>query len=150
MGQWFNSTFRQLKKEKKYMNIKTVQLLTQLKNASIINQETIVADSNHFVLKLLKILYKEGLILSFQIKRKQNFVNETSEAQVNIRYVHNKPVFKNLKIVSSPSYKKIVSLKNISRIVAKKRFFLFSTNLGLLTLNECKKHHVGGILLLVC
>ena len=132
------------------MNIKTINFLTQLKNASITNRETVRLESNRFILSLLKVLYKEGFILSYRIKKKKDFFNKTSEAIVNVRYVHNKPVFKNLKIISSPSFQKLVSLKNISRLVAKKKFFLFSTNLGLLTLNECKKMHVGGFLLFVC
>ncbi len=132
------------------MNIKTINFLTQLKNASMINKESIRLESNRFILSLLKVLYKEGFILSYRVQEKKDFSNKTSEVIVNIRYVQNKPVFNNLKIISSPSFQKLVSLKNISRLVAKKKFFLFSTNLGLLTLNECKKMHVGGFLLFVC
>jgi small subunit ribosomal protein S8 len=132
------------------MNIKTINFLTQLKNASMINKESIKLESNRFILSVLKVLYKEGFILSYRVQEKKEFANKTSEVIVNIRYVQNKPVFNNLKIISSPSFQKLVSLKNISRLVAKKKFFLFSTNLGLLTLNECKKMHVGGFLLFVC
>ncbi len=132
------------------MNIKTINFLTQLKNASMINKESIRLESNRFILSLLKVLYKEGFILSYRVQEKKDFSNKTSEVIVNIRYVQNKPVFNNLKIISSPSFQKLVSLKNISRLVSKKKFFLFSTNLGLLTLNECKKMHVGGFLLFVC
>jgi len=64
--------------------------------------------------------------------------------------MNQKPIFNNLKIVSSSSYKKIVSLKNICKLVTKNKYFLFSTNKGLLSMTECKRYHVGGVLLFSC
>lgn len=132
------------------MNIKTIHFLTQLKNASSLNKEIVKVDCNKFIINILKLLYEEGFILGFKINKKANFYNETSEAIVYLRYMHNKPILKNLKIISSPSLQRVVRLKELCRIIAKKKFFLFSTNLGLLTLTECKKNHVGGVLLFSC
>ena len=132
------------------MNIKTIHFLSKLKNSSLIGKESIIVDCNKFILKLLPKLYNEGYILSFRVKNKASFQNNTREALVSLRYYYNKPIFNRLKIASKPSFQLILSYKNICRIVAKKRFFLFSTNIGLLTLNECKKHRKGGILLFSC
>lgn len=132
------------------MNKKTINFLSQLKNASLINKEMIKVDCNKFIINILKILYDEGFILNFKINKKENFFNETSEAIIHIRYMHSKPVLKDLEIISKPSLNRILSLNEICRIVAKKKFLLFSTNLGLLSLNDCKKNHVGGVLLFVC
>lgn len=132
------------------MNVKTVNFLTQLKNASLINKESIKGELNSFILQVLKALYKEGIILSFKVVNKPMFFNNTSEVLVNVRYINQKPIFANLKIVSSSSYQKIVSLKNICKLITKNKTFLFSTNKGLLSITECKKYHVGGVLLFSC
>jgi small subunit ribosomal protein S8 len=132
------------------MNIETIKFLNQLKNASLVNHESIKVDSNKLIKNLLKLLYKEGYILYYRIKKKESFYNSTTESIVNLRYFYNKSIFKNLKIISSPSNKRYFSLINISRMISKKNLFVFSTNKGLLTLNECKKLRVGGVLLFVC
>lgn len=132
------------------MNINTVTLLSQLKNASLNKKESIVIEVNHFTISVLESLYKEGLILSYTIVKKNNFINNTVNAIVNIRSVFSQPVFENLKIMSSPSFTRIVSVKDICRLNPKKYTFFFSTDKGILTLHECKKQKVGGVLLFIC
>lgn len=131
------------------MNLETIKFLSQLKNASLVNHENVCVRSNRLIQSLLKFLYKEGLVLSFRTKKHQLF-GFTSNSFVNLRYFFNKPIFKHFKIMSSPSKRKYVSLHILSRIYSKKNIFLFSTNKGLLTLNECKKFKVGGLLLFIC
>jgi len=129
------------------MNIGTIRLLTCIKNASITNTELICVNSNKLVQSVIRILYREGLILSYKIRKKDNYINNTSEVLVHLRYLYNRSIGENLKIISSPSRKIHISYKNITRIGAKNRIFIFSTTRGLLTLNDCKKYKVGGILL---
>lgn len=148
MGQWFNSTFRHFELNIN-MNIKTIDFLTQIKNASLYRKETVKSETNYFTTDILKALYNEGYILSFRIAQKKQFQNETSDAIVAIRYVNNKPLFNELKITSSPSFKKVVSYKNLCRVLGKKTLFLFTTHLGLLNLTECQKHRTGGFLLFI-
>lgn len=105
---------------------------------------------NNFTITVLDSLYNEGLILSYTIVRKKGFLNNTKTALVHIRYVQGKPVFENLKILSSPSFTRIISIKNICRLNPKKETFFFSTNKGILSLQECKNKKVGGILLFMC
>lgn len=124
--------------------------LVQLKNASLINKEAIKFNYNNFTLKVLSKLYDEGFILSFRANEEVNSSNNFSQALVHIRYMHSKPIFRNLKFGSTSSFQSIYSYKNICRNVAKKKLSLFSTNLGLLNSDECQKHHVGGALLFTC
>lgn len=132
------------------MNIETIKFLNQLKNASLVHHESIQTNSNRLIQSLMKILYKEGFILSFRTKKKDNYFNLTSESFVNLRYFYNKPIFRNLKIMSSPTKRRYFGIKSISRISSKKNLLIFSTNKGLLTLNDCKRLNIGGILLFVC
>lgn len=151
MGQWFNSTFGHCANYYIIkMNIQTIKFLNKLKNASLINNEFITVDSNKFIHLLLKFLYKEGFILSFKIKEKDSFHNNTTEALVILRYFYNKPIFRDLKIISSPSKNTVLSYRSLSRITSKKNILVFSTIKGLLSLDECKKFKVGGILLFIC
>jgi len=132
------------------MNINTITLLSQLRSASLNNKESVILEINNFTITVLDCLYNEGLILSYTILRKKGFLNNTKTALVHIRYVQGKPVFENLKILSSPSFTRIVSIKNICRLNPKKENFFFSTNKGILSLQECKNKRVGGILLFMC
>jgi len=132
------------------MNINTITLLSQLRSASLNKKESVMLEINNFTITVLDSLYNEGLILSYTIVRKQGFLNNTKTALVHIRYVHGKPVFENLKILSSPSFTRIISIKNICRLNPKKENFFFSTNKGILSLQECKNKRVGGILLFMC
>jgi small subunit ribosomal protein S8 len=131
------------------MNIETIKNLNKLKNASLVNHELVYLNSNKLTKILLELLYKEGFILSYKIKEKNN-EQKTTNFLVKIRYLYNKPVFKHLKIVSSPSHRKFLCLKNISKITSKKNLFVFSTSKGILTLNQCKRFKVGGLLLFIC
>lgn len=147
MGQWFDSTFGQFNPK---MNINTITLLSQLRSASLNKKESVMLEINNFTITVLDSLYNEGLILSYTIVRKKGFLNNTKTAIVHIRYVNGKPVFENLKILSSPSFTRIISIKNICRLNPKKENFFFSTNKGILSLQECKNKRVGGILLFMC
>ena len=131
------------------MNIETIKFLNQLKNASLVNHENVCVKSNRLIQSLLKLLYKEGVILSFRTKKFEP-LKFTFKSFINLRYFYNKAIFKHLKIMSSPSKRRYFCLKNICRISSKKNIFVFSTNKGLLTLNGCKKLKVGGVLLFIC
>lgn len=131
------------------MKVRTINFLTQLKNASLYRKEIVKSETNYFTTAILVRLYTEGYILSFRIAQKKGFQNETSNAIVAVHYVNNKPLFNELKITSSPSFKKIVSYTNLCRVLGKKSLFLFTTDKGLLNLLECQKYHVGGVLLFV-
>jgi ribosomal protein S8 len=132
------------------MNIETIRILNVIKNGSLVNLENVITDSNKLSQKILSFLYKEGLILSYRLRRKANYYNNTSEILVQLRHYFGKPILRKLKVMSFPSKTMCISYKSICRISAKNKIFVFSTTKGLLTLDECKRFRVGGILLFVC
>lgn len=132
------------------MNINTITLLSQLRSASLTKKESVIVEINNFTITVLESLYNEGLILSYTIVRKEGFLNNTKTAIVHIRYFQGRTVFENLKILSSPSFTRVLSLKSICRLNPKKENFFFSTNKGILSLQECKNKKIGGILLFIC
>jgi ribosomal protein S8 len=132
------------------MNITLIQLLLKLKNASLARKEIVIIKYNKSCLDLLKLLYIEGFIQSFNIQTIDSpFVKKHLQISITLRYFYNKPIFKDLKIVSKPSYVKYLKLKDLCKIVDKKSVLFLSTNKGLLTSLDCKKHKVGGTLLFI-
>jgi small subunit ribosomal protein S8 len=129
------------------MNEKTVQLLVALKNASLTNKESLSTDSNEFTARVLTKLYDEGFILSYRTKRNPKFKHNLTQVKVDIRYIHSKPIFKDLHIVSKPSFESFLNYNNIARIMTRKKVFIFTTQCGLLSLKECQREQIGGILL---
>ena len=84
------------------MNINLIKFLSKLKNASISKQEVVSIDYNKLCLGVVKLLYKEGFIQSFSIKKISFSSNVELKIFITLRYFNNKPIFKNLKIVSTP------------------------------------------------
>jgi small subunit ribosomal protein S8 len=129
------------------MNNNIIRFLIELKNASLSRKETITVEYSRLSNNLVKTLYREGFIQSFQILGgKEN----TRKIVVTLRYYFNKPVFNNLKLFSKPSHLRYMKFSDICNISDKKYVCFFSTNKGILTILECKKNKIGGKLLFVC
>lgn len=125
------------------MNIETIKILNKLKNNSLIYKKKIIISRSKLIAQIIKVLYKEGYILSY--KNKENLGLE-----VNLRAYTRIPTFKYLKICSSPSKTIILSSKQIGSLNTKKNLYVFSTNQGVMTGNECKALGLGGTLLFCC
>ena len=132
------------------MNTNLIKLLLQLKNASLIKKEVISLKCNISGIELLKLLYKEGFIQSFNIDSTTQLKHEKQfNITIFLRYFYNKPIFHKLKIVSTPSYSKYLTFKDLSKIQDKKNVLFLSTNKGFLTGLDCKKNKIGGTLLFI-
>jgi small subunit ribosomal protein S8 len=126
------------------MNKSIANFLIKLKNSSLVNKEIINIRLENVILKIIKLLYKEGFIQSFKV----NF--ETKNILIYLRYSFNKSILKNIKIVSLPSKQLYIKYKELTRISSKNNFILVSTSVGLKTSLECKKNHLGGKILFLC
>lgn len=130
------------------MNINLIKLLLQLKNASLAKKEVVHFSCNLLCLELLKLLYNEGFIQSFKIMSKnESDAEKQFRATIKLRYSYNKSALRGLKIMSTPSHSKYLTLKEISKIQDRKNILVLSTNEGLRTGMECKKSRIGGTLL---
>ena len=129
------------------MNINLINLLSKLKNASFSKHEQLSVDYNKLCLGVVGLLYKEGFIQSFSVKCVFEGLNSKLKIFITLRYFNNKSVFKNLKIVSTPSRVNFLNTKDLSKISNKKLVLFLSTSNGLLTSLECKKKNIGGKLL---
>jgi small subunit ribosomal protein S8 len=130
------------------MNYHTLKALNKIKNASLLNKEFVSLAYSNYTLDILKSLYREGFIQSYNILRDSDGVE--SKILIYLRSFFNKIILNKLIFISVPSNKKYMSAAKISYLPAKKNMFFFSTSFGVLTHLECKKKNTGGILLFLC
>ncbi len=129
------------------MNIKIAKLIISLKNASKINQATTEVAFNTSNLSVLTLLYNEGLIQSFLLKRTKY---KLIHFQVYLRYSEGKDVLFSLKLISKPSLSRYFSYHELCFISNKFFFGALSTDKRIISLSDCKKLGVGGQFLFLC
>jgi len=124
-----------------------IKYLIKLKNASLSRRESVSIDFNSLCLELTELLYKEGFIQSFSIEEKK--VNNVLKPilNINLRYFYNKPLLKELKIISTPVQLAYLSVQNLAKLPSTKHVLFLSTSKGFLTGFNCKEKNLGGLLL---
>ncbi len=133
------------------MNLHTIKILLTLKNASLANKEVVTIEYSSFAFDILTAFYKKGIIQSFFIIKDYQSKNINKlTIQIYLRYSYNKPALTKLKFFSTPSKQKYLNYYNLIRLTYKKDIIFLSTNQGILTLDECKKKQIGGMLLFLC
>lgn len=122
------------------MNNKIIKFLSIIKNASLAKKDSLIIDYSLILLKCTEALYREGIILSYYT------VKNNSEVKIfiKLRSFDNMLLTCKLKSVSKPSNIRYFPYHQICRISVKEKTCFFFTNLGVLTLEECKKKRVGG------
>jgi len=130
------------------MNSQLINVLAQLKTASLNKKESIIVNFSSLSLFVIKALYKEGFIQSFKIIS----IPESNRAYIllHLRYYFNNPIFKRLKLLSNSSKIKVLDFYNLSRLNIKKDVLFLSTSKGIFTLTECKQQKLGGVLFFIC
>ena len=126
------------------MNKTTKNLLLSLKNSSAVKLNEFYWKYSEKNIKLLKSLYTQGFIQSYIVSIKSDRI------KIYLRYIDNKPVFTQLKFISTTLNSKTISFKELA-FLFNKRFILFlNTNMGIKTVSECKKFYKGGKMMFVC
>ena len=111
-------------------------LLSSLKNALLINSESIIISKTYKILDTLNILYKKGFIQSYKVCYKKIIIF--------LRYLNNKPPFKAFKFLIKTINSKNLSFKNLCKLSNKSTTLFISTPKGLFTLTDCKKKKISG------
>jgi len=113
------------------------KMLIKIQNALLIKKKFIIVKNDFTCLRLLDILWNNGFILGYTTLK--------GNLKVFLKYIKNKAVMKSLKLFvnlanSNYNYSTVQNWK----INSNKNFIVFSTNLGLKTLAECKKLKIAG------
>ena len=125
------------------MNLTVIRNLIKLKNASLQNQNQITITFNKYTLELIKILYKNGFIKSYTILKQL-------QISITLNQLYRTSPTSTLRIISTPTQKLYITYRDICKIKNIKTLFCFSTTKGLMTIDDCKRHHIGGVLLFIC
>lgn len=129
------------------MNIKIAKLILSLKNASKIKQTTTLISFSPTNLLVTTLLYNEGLIQSFKVKK---IKDKSTAIQVFLRYSEGKDVLVSLKLISKPSLSKYFSYFELCFISNKFFFGALSMDKKIISLSDCKRLKVGGQFLFLC
>jgi small subunit ribosomal protein S8 len=124
-----------------------IKFLIKLKNASLSHRESVSVDFNRLCLEITELLYKEGFIQSFSIEEKSTNNVLKSSIKINLRYFYNKPLLKDLKIISTPVQLAYLGVRNLAKLPTTKHCLFLSTSKGFLTGRQCKEKNLGGLLL---
>jgi len=125
------------------MNNQIIKFLSLLKNSSLSKKKFVTVNYNNLIIKCIEALYKEGLILSYSIFKDQN--DKSDKIEIKLRNVNDIILTSKIKIVSKPTNIKYLQYHQLCRITLKEKTGFFSTNKGILTLDECKKNRLGGV-----
>ncbi len=118
--------------------MKTRSLLnftTKLKNSK---SSTVYVPFNFAHKPLIKLLYKEGYILSVDFL-------ENSDFKIVLRTNFNSvSLIKSLKSISTPGKFSYLNYNQICLLNLSGKVGFFTTSKGFLTSNDCKKYRIGG------
>ena len=115
-------------------------MLVSIQNGQMAKKTVVMSPRKALCESFLKILWNEGYISGYKISSQNN-----QNLEVFLKYTKNgKPVINSFKFLSKPSQKIYYSSKQIWKLNSSKAFIIFSTNLGLKSITECKKKYIGG------
>lgn len=104
---------------------------------------SVVIQNSKLCINILSILYKLGYIRGYVIKDKKKVI-------ILLKYINNKPVVRNINVISTPGRRKYIDYKTLQSELKKKDhgFFILSTSKGILTDEESIMFNIGGEVLL--
>jgi len=82
----------------------------------------VTVQNSKLCINVLSVLYKLGYIRGFIVKDKKNVI-------ILLKYINNKPVIRNIAVISTPGRRTYIKHKKLEKFLQKKRFrFLTSIN----------------------
>lgn len=130
------------------MSFDFVKFILKLKNASSVRKEFLYVEYSQLRKDIITLLYNEGFLQSFGSVSHSK--NELVNILITLRYIYNKSLLEDLKLLSKPSHVKYMRLIDICNIPDRRFVVFFSTDRGLITALKCKRLKVGGKILFVC
>ena len=136
MCQQFKSVFKQ-----SIISIKNHlwNIFANIKNGQLIRHNFIYHSRKKICESFLKILWNEGFITGYKISSKNS-----KTLKIFLKYKKDQPIINSIKLISKPGRRIYYSVNQLWKINSNKSFIILSTNKGLKTLKNCKKHKIGG------
>jgi len=119
-------------------------MLTRLRNATMVNKKTCDVPYSNFKKSIANVLKQEGFILGYDIR----LVNNRKMVRFYLKYASEKdPVLKGMKRESAPGRRRYVGYKDIPYVFDGLGVSILSTSKGLMTGREAQKRKLGGELI---
>jgi ribosomal protein S8 len=126
------------------MNKQIITFINTLKNISISSKKEVLVPYNSLILNYTDCLYQEGFLQSYEI------LSDLNKIKIYTRSVNGKVLTSNIKFVSTLTKKRYLSSSLIKQIKVKNKEYILSTNIGILSLSECQRQNVGGLVVFSC
>lgn len=116
-------------------------MLTRIRNATMVCNKTCDVPYSSFKKALANVLKQEGFILGYDIR----LVNNRKMIRFYLKYAGEKqPVIKGVKRESTPGRRRYVGYRDIPYVFDGLGVNILSTSKGLMTGSEAKKRKLGG------
>lgn len=114
-------------------------MFISIQNGQISNRSFILQPRIKSCEIFLKILWKEGLILGYEI-----FKKDKEKLKIFLKYNGNKSVINNIRLISKPGRRIFYSSNDIWKINFNNSIIIFFTTKGIKSNLDCKKYKIGG------
>ncbi len=116
-------------------------MLTRIRNASMVSLAEVKMPSSKLKVELAKLLKSEGFIADFAVVEEDKFKVLT----ITLKYdAKNKPVISKLQRVSKPGLRTYSKAQNIPQVLGGLGVAIISTSKGLMTDRKARKENIGG------
>ncbi len=116
-------------------------MLTRIRNASMVAHETVDIPASKLKVELAKLMKEEGFISDYAVKEDGKFKVIT----ITLKYdANHKPVITKLERISKPGLRHYSKAKNLQKVLGGLGVAVVSTPKGLLTDRKARKENVGG------
>ena len=126
-------------------------MLTRIRNASLVGKNEVVLPMSKIKLNIAKILEKEGWIAGSEVVKTEGRKNKAAgfdELKISLKYRKDgRPAMTSLKRISKPGLKIYITKDEIPRVLNNFGMAIISTSRGLMTDKEARKSGVGGELI---
>jgi small subunit ribosomal protein S8 len=116
-------------------------LLTRLRNAQQKRLKSVSVPYSKIKSSLVEILKQEGYIGSYLVT---NDPVATKSINVQLKYINEQPVIKNIQRISTPGQRIYLKTKELPRSLGGLGVFIVSTSAGLMTDRQARQKKLGG------
>lgn len=114
-------------------------MLTRIRNANQMKNETVIMPSSKIKVEIAKILENEGYINGYEVS-----TDEKKNLALSLKYSGNDRVITGLKRISKPGLKVYSSAEDLPKVLNGLGIALISTSSGLMTDKQAREKGIGG------
>ncbi len=116
-------------------------MLTRIRNAQMRSRTSVKTPASKLRARVLDVLKSEGFIRGYTVSE---FENGIAEIDVELKYLDDKPVIREIQRVSKPGRRVYASVKNIPQVANGLGVSIVSTPKGVMADHEARINNVGG------